>query len=153
MAIITLEALESALRDRALAYPGAEEAFPWGERAIKVNGKAFLFMRREEKELSFSVKLPRTSVQALVFPFASPTGYGLGRHGWVTIRLVTIPKDLVEQCMEWLDESYRAVAPKRAIEQLDSVLPSATPRSVKAPRPKTKTSVSGKKKAASRRRA
>jgi len=153
MAIITLEALESALRDRALAYPGAEEAFPWGERAIKVNGKAFLFMRREEKELSFSVKLPRTSVQALVFPFASPTGYGLGRHGWVTIRLVTIPTDLVEQCMEWLDESYRAVAPKRAIEQLDSASSSATPRSAKAPRRKTKTSASGKKKAASRRRA
>jgi predicted DNA-binding protein (MmcQ/YjbR family) len=153
MGKITLEALESALRDQALAYPDTEEAFPWGERAMKVNGKAFLFMRREEKELSFSVKLPRTSVQALVFPFASPTGYGLGRHGWITIRLDWVPDDLGPQCREWLDESYRAVASKRAIAKLDAGAPSATPRAAKAPVRKTKTSASGKKKAATKGRA
>ena len=158
MTKMTLECLESALRDQALAYPDTEEAFPWGERAMKVNGKAFLFMRREEKELSFSVKLPRTSVQALVFPFAAPTGYGLGRHGWITIRLDKVPTDLVPQCREWLEESYRAVAPKRSIEKLDGSSPVAASRprttagNTKAAR-KTRVSAAGKKKAASKRRA
>ena len=41
----SLVTLEQVLRDRALAYPDATEDFPWGERAIKVRGKTFLFMR------------------------------------------------------------------------------------------------------------
>ena len=35
---------ETALRQHALAYPETTEEFPWGHRAIKVKGKAFLFM-------------------------------------------------------------------------------------------------------------
>ena len=116
-----LTKLEAAMRDRALAYPQTEEAFPWGERAIKVKGKAFLFMRLGDSELSFSVKLPRTGVQALALPFAKPTEYGLGRHGWVTVRLAKVTKPLTEQCMAWIDESFRAVAPKRVIASLPNV--------------------------------
>jgi predicted DNA-binding protein (MmcQ/YjbR family) len=113
-----LRKLEAAMRDRALAYPQTEEAFPWGERAIKVKGKAFLFMRLGDSELSFSVKLPRTGLQALALPFAKPTEYGLGRHGWVTVRLAKATKLLTEQCMAWIDESFRAVAPKRVVASL-----------------------------------
>ena len=35
---------ERALRAHALAYPGAREAFPWGERVVKVGGKVFVFL-------------------------------------------------------------------------------------------------------------
>ena len=115
----SLTKLEAAIRDHALAYPQTEEAFPWGERAIKVKGKAFLFMRLGDSELSFSVKLPRTGMQALAMPFAKPTEYGLGKHGWVTIRLTKTTKPLTEQCLTWIDESYRAVAPKRVVAALD----------------------------------
>ena len=116
----TLTKLESAMRDRALAYPQTEEAFPWGERAIKVKGKAFLFMRLGDSELSVSVKLPRTGMQALAMPFAKPTEYGLGKHGWVTVRLTKATKALTEQCLSWIDESFRAVAPKRVVASLDA---------------------------------
>ena len=116
---VTLVKLEAAMRDRALGYPQAEEAFPWGERAIKVKGKAFLFMRLADTELSFSVKLPRTGIQALAMPFARPTEYGLGKHGWVTVRLAKVNNELTKQCMLWIDESYRAVAPKRVVAALD----------------------------------
>jgi predicted DNA-binding protein (MmcQ/YjbR family) len=112
--------LERLLRAHALAYPEAEEAFPWGERAIKVRGKAFLFMRLADSELSFSVKLPRTSIQALALPFVKPTEYGLGRHGWVTVRATTTSRALEQQYREWIDESFRAVAPKRVAASLDA---------------------------------
>ena len=115
-----LKKLESAMRDRALGYPETEETFPWGERAIKVKGKTFLFMRLGDTELSFSVKLPRTGIQALAMPFAKPTEYGLGKHGWVTIRLTKTTKALTEQCLDWIDESYRGVAPKRVVAKLDA---------------------------------
>ena len=116
---VTLVKLEAAMRDRALGYPQSEEAFPWGERAIKVKGKAFLFMRLSDAELSFSVKLPRTVIQALAMPFGIPTEYGLGKHCWVTVRLAKVNKELTKQCMLWIDESYRAVAPKRVVAALD----------------------------------
>lgn len=72
---------EAEVRDFALGYPEAHEDFPWGDRAVKVEGKAFVFMSNGHAELSVSVKLPESAPFALSFPFAEPTHYGLGRAG------------------------------------------------------------------------
>ena len=117
-----LKKLATTMRDRAVDYPESEETFPWGERAIKVRGKTFLFIRLGDSELSFSVKLPRTGIHALALPFARPTEYGLGKHGWVTVRLTKTDKALAEQCLLWIDESYRGVAPKRVVAALDALV-------------------------------
>jgi predicted DNA-binding protein (MmcQ/YjbR family) len=111
---------ESLLRDTALEYPHTEEAHPWGETAIKVKGKTFLFMRLTPTELSFSVKLPKSGIQALALPFVKPTEYGMGKHGWVTVRVAKVTKTLESQFVEWLDESFRAVAPKKVLEAYDA---------------------------------
>ena len=111
------------MRDCAKSYPQIEEAHPWGELAVKVKGKSFLFMRLSDEELSFSVKLPRTGVQALALPFVKPTEYGLGKHGWVTVRVAKTSKELSSQCLAWIDESYRAVAPKKVVAVLDAKTP------------------------------
>lgn len=113
-----LEEAESALRDLALAYPEAYEEFPWGHRAIKVKGKAFVFIASEDGALSLSAKLPQSSVAALVLPFAEPTGYGLGKSGWVTARFGTDDEVPVDLLHDWLDESYRAIAPKKLSARL-----------------------------------
>ena len=115
-----LKVAECLLRDTALEYPHTEEAHPWGETAIKVKGKTFLFMRLEPTELSFSVKLPTSGNQALALPFAKPTEYGMGKHGWVTVRVAKVTKALEAQFIEWLDESFRAVAPKKVLEAYDA---------------------------------
>jgi predicted DNA-binding protein (MmcQ/YjbR family) len=104
---------EAALRAFALSYPEATEDFPWGHRAIKVRRKAFVFMSNEEPELSLSVKLPASAEGALQLPFAEPTHYGLGRSGWVTATFGPKAKPPLEVLRSWIDESYRAVAPKR----------------------------------------
>ncbi len=111
-------AVES-LRAAALAYPEAAEEFPWGERALKVKGKVFLFLGRMEGGLTLSVKLPVSAAAALELPFAEPTHYGLGKHGWVTAKFEpgdAVPLDLLH---EWLDESYRAVAPRAVLARLE----------------------------------
>ena len=115
-----LKRAESLLRDTALDYPHTEEAHPWGETAIKVKGKTFLFMRLTPEELSFSVKLPKSGIQALALPFAKPTEYGMGKHGWVTVRVAKVTKALEVQFIDWLDESFRAVAPKKVLEAHDA---------------------------------
>jgi predicted DNA-binding protein (MmcQ/YjbR family) len=109
---------EAALREHALSYPEAREDFPWGERVVKVGRKVFAFLGRDEGGLSVSVKLPGSATLALDLPFASPTGYGLGKSGWVTARFAAREKPPVELLKRWIDESYRAVAPKRLVARL-----------------------------------
>jgi predicted DNA-binding protein (MmcQ/YjbR family) len=113
-----LENAESVLRELALAYPGAYEEFPWGHRAIKVKKKTFIFLARDDEKFSLSVKLPASSVAALMLPFASPTEYGLGKSGWVTARFGPDDEVPLELLGSWLDESYRALAPKKMVAQL-----------------------------------
>ncbi|MFO0668994.1 MAG: MmcQ/YjbR family DNA-binding protein [Polyangiaceae bacterium] len=111
--------MEAALRAIALAYPEAHEDFPWGERVIKVRGKIFVFMGlTEDGALSLTTKLPHSRDIVLTLPFAKPTAYGLGKSGWVSARLA--PRDLppTELLAEWIDESYRAVAPVTLVRRL-----------------------------------
>jgi predicted DNA-binding protein (MmcQ/YjbR family) len=108
------------LRLRALAYPGAEEHFPWGESVVKVKGKVFVFLgRAEEAEAGLSVKLPQSRDMALTLPGCEPTGYGLGKAGWVTASFPRGKTPPLELLVAWLDESYRAVAPKKFLRELD----------------------------------
>ena len=108
-----------ALRNFAMTYPGATEDHPWGETAIKVKGKVFIFLSRHEGKFRASLKLPVSGSAALGMPFAEPTGYGLGKHGWVTATFGqgdVVPVDLIR---EWIDESFRAVAPKSVVAGLE----------------------------------
>ena len=111
--------LAGRLRAAALAFPEATEDFPWGERAFKVRGKVFLFLHTEGKGVRFSVKLPHSSAEALELPSVEPTGYGLGKHGWVTADVDATRDAPIETFEAWLGESYRAVAPKSALAKLD----------------------------------
>jgi len=113
----------STLRKRilefALEFPGSYLDHPWGEDVVKVNKKIFVFLGSEEfTPLGMSVKLGESHDQALMVPGAEPSGYGLGRAGWVTIPFgdATPPLGVLE---DWVEESYRIVAPKRLIAELD----------------------------------
>lgn len=110
---MTLDALEAQLRAAAAAYPDTTEDHPWGESAFKVRGKTFLFLHRGDEILSLSMKLPVSREFALVWDFAAPTGYGLGKSGWVTCRIDAATGADPQLLLGWLDESWRAVAPKK----------------------------------------
>ena len=107
----------TSIRKRAMTYPHVTEEFPWGESAFKVKGKTFVFMREEKDAVSFSVKLPQSRDFALDLPGSEPTHYGMGAKGWVTLNPTKkIPNDVLYSL---IDESYRAVAPKTVIKELD----------------------------------
>ena len=109
----SLEADYEQLRGYGLTLPEAAEEAPWGHCALKVRKKTFVFLNVEETELSLSVKLPVSRDFALIFDFAEPTGYGLGRSGWVTARFEPDHQPDLELLQRWIAESYRAVAPKK----------------------------------------
>ncbi|HET7470186.1 MAG TPA: MmcQ/YjbR family DNA-binding protein [Gemmatimonadales bacterium] len=113
----------TTLRKFALGYPEATEDMPWGHHAIKVKGKSFVFFAADAESFSLSAKLPSSAGVAVKLPFASPTEYGLGRSGWVTARFprgARVPLDVLRL---WIDESYRAVAPKRLVARLGPEMP------------------------------
>jgi predicted DNA-binding protein (MmcQ/YjbR family) len=133
------ERIAEKLRRRALELPEAYEESPWGHRVTKVKGKIFLFCDADEDGgLAISVKLPATGKGVLKESFAEPTGYGLGKAGWVSCswpKGVKVPEDRI---VGWIDESYRAVAPKKLIALLDAKprakaeKPAAKPKRLKA---------------------
>jgi predicted DNA-binding protein (MmcQ/YjbR family) len=102
------------LREFGLRYPGAHTKSPWpGHLDLAVNDKTFAYLSVAGEPPKISCKLPRCADAALGLPFTTPTAYGLGKSGWVTATFpddASVPLEILE---EWIDESYRAQAPKR----------------------------------------
>ena len=117
---VDLRRIERKLLKLALSYPEAWEDHPWGENVVKVGKKIFVFFGVPQKgRLMVGVKLPEGAGFALTFPWAEPSGYGLGKAGWVTCEFTTADDPPVGLLEDWIDESYRTVAPKKLVKQLD----------------------------------
>jgi len=108
------------LRRYGMAFPEAHKKSPWPDHAdLAVRDKTFAYMSKEGSPLGISCKLPQTCALALELPFTKPTGYGLGKSGWVSASFEpgeTPPIDLLKA---WIEESYRAQAPKRLVKLLN----------------------------------
>ncbi len=111
------DALE-ILRQTCLLYPESYEESPWVESAFKVRRKSFVFMNRGGDTVSLSVKLKESYEDACMLPFAGPTHYGMGKHGWVTCRFEPGDDVPVELLQRWIDTSYRSIAPKTLVKGL-----------------------------------
>ena len=112
-----------AVREFALGFPNAIEDFPWGVPFIKVdNGSKWptVFVglgRRDDESPGVYVKLTDSYDTAIALARAFPTTMGgVGQFGRLTIPLPTPDLDLL---FDWVDESYRNIAPKRLVKQLD----------------------------------
>ena len=104
---------EMAVRKFALGMPQASEDFPWGHRAFKVGKKVFLFLAWDEGVFTVTTKLPQSQSMALTLPFAELTGYGMGKSGWTTARFQGKDEVPLGLLVQWVEESYRAIAPKK----------------------------------------
>ena len=93
----------------------------WGdEPTFRVRGKNFIFTDQDARSLS--VKLPKHEAEDLVAsdPHVAPMGYGLGRHGWISVTLPGKPSAARwKQVEEWVRTSYTMVAPKRLARIVD----------------------------------
>jgi predicted DNA-binding protein (MmcQ/YjbR family) len=111
---------QARLRDFALSLPGAWEDFPWGERVTKVDKKVFVFFGHDDGTgpAFLTVKLVESHGHALAVEGTQRTGYGLGRSGWVDVPVHSegVTHELL---CDWIEESYRIVAPKRLVAELD----------------------------------
>ena len=113
----------------ALTFPETREDHPWGETVAKVRNKVFVFLGPEVPGYPerITVKLDESHDHALSTEGAAPTGYGLGRSGWVTVPTGGLALDLLR---DWIEESYRIVAPRRLVAQIDGA-PATAKRTVR----------------------
>lgn len=118
------------VRAYALAYPYAIEDFPWHQSVIKIDyppgrkygnglavGPMFAWLGQADVPTpGVSLKLTTAYDEAVALAGATPTTMsGLGQWGWLTIPVQTADLDLVR---DWMEESYRNVAPKKLLGQL-----------------------------------
>lgn len=115
------DAILQEIRTFGLAYPGAHSKAPWPDHDdLAVNDKTFAYLPAAGQPFSLSVKLPYTGEVALELPYAKQTAYGLGKSGWVTFMPSESETPSLAQLKDWIDESYRAQAPKKLVKELDS---------------------------------
>jgi predicted DNA-binding protein (MmcQ/YjbR family) len=115
------DSVRRQLKTFGLAYPESHAKSPWpGHDDLAVRGKTFAYLNQAGEPLSISVKLPLTGKMVLTLPNAQPTGYGLGKSGWVSVTFDAKGKPDLELLKAWVDESYRAQAPKKLAAQIPS---------------------------------
>jgi len=101
----------------------------WGDHpTFRVNGKSFVFSDQAAHQLT--VKLPKEEAVAVVAtdPTVEPSGYGLGRHGWVAFSLEDpADEERWRQVEEWVRTSYTLVAPKKLARLVEAEDEAAQP--------------------------
>jgi predicted DNA-binding protein (MmcQ/YjbR family) len=139
------------LRDFGLRYPGAHLKSPWpGHLDLAVKDKTFAYLSVEGEPFSISCKLPESNALALELPFSEPTGYGLGKSGWVSAKFPDgkLPLDMLKA---WIDESYRAQAPKKLVQGLGTPAHAAAARAAARPKARGEKAAPAPAKSARRR--
>ena len=114
---------KDAFHDRLLAIvtslPGAYEDRPWGSVHCKVAGKIFVGWGRDDDGImGMGFKTDKTLQSMLVAsdPRFKVAAY-VGKHGWVDMKLG--PKPNWDEVEQFVVESYRMIAPKKLVKELD----------------------------------
>jgi predicted DNA-binding protein (MmcQ/YjbR family) len=124
-----MSAAPDPLHDRLLAIvtslPGAYEDRPWGEVHCKVAGKIFIGWGRDEggvMGIGFKTDKELQAMLVASDPRFSVAAY-VGKHGWTNMKLGKTP-DWAE-IEQFIVDSYRRIAPKKLVKELDARKPGA----------------------------
>jgi predicted DNA-binding protein (MmcQ/YjbR family) len=109
------------LRNICLALPEAVEQETWGHPTFRVREKIFTTfgIADEAGETTTSMKAPAGEQEVLLAtgePFFYPKY--VGSKGWIGVRLDAATD--WQEIAELVEDSYREIAPKRLITQLDT---------------------------------
>ncbi len=115
--------------------PGAYEDRPWGSVHCKVDGKIFVgWGRMDDGEMSLGVRVPIEEQMALVEhdPRFTIAKY-VGRYGGVDMRIGKSPD--WREVERYIVGSYRVIASKKRVKELDAKLGGNRPATKSAERP------------------
>jgi len=114
--------LQDELESFALSLPEAWFDTPWDEdRVTKVRKQIFAFYGNQDAP-SIGVKLTDSLDEALTLPGATAMSYDMGNDGWTSIPIPGLDVSATDMLHRFIEESFRAIAPKALVEQLDDEL-------------------------------
>lgn len=108
-----------ALRDHALSFPGVNESDSCVKRAFRARTKGFLFLGEKPDSYNVMLKLGDSVDEAVGLTEERSERWSVGKFNWVTMHFDNdeVPPDgLLER---WIEESYRLLAPKKLLAELD----------------------------------
>ncbi len=118
--------MHERLLEIALHLPEAYEDRPWGSVHCKVAGKIFVGWGRESGEMSVGFKTTKPLQELLVMTDDRFTvAKYVGQHGWVDMHVG--PKPDWSEVEQFIADSYRMIAPKKLVKQLDGGSTAAKP--------------------------
>lgn len=112
-------AASERLRTQALELPEVEEGSSCVNRAFKAAGKNFAFVGERRGDCTLRLKLSDALPEVERLAETQPERFQVGTGGWT---LVVFPPDDPpgpDQTERWITESYRLLAPKRLVAELD----------------------------------
>jgi predicted DNA-binding protein (MmcQ/YjbR family) len=122
------------------SLPGTQEDWPWGSIHCKVDGKIFVgWGRDEEGTMVLGIRTDLDQQAALVKsdPRFSIAKY-VGKYGGMDMKLG--PKPDWAEVEQFIVQSYRIIAPKKRLKELDAAgageATISRPPRARAPRPK-----------------
>lgn len=103
-----------SLREYCLSKSDVEETQPFGPDTLvyKIGGKMFLLTSLDSSQLSFNVKCdPDKAIELRDNYDCVKPGYHMNKKHWNTVTVDgSVSNSLLK---EWIDDSYRLVAPKK----------------------------------------
>lgn len=108
------------LRTLALTYPDTTEGSSCSNAAFKAGKKSFLFVGEKEESWTMMVKLSDSLKEAERLASEKPDNFSVGLHGWTTLRFPNGKGPAKKLLERWVDESFRLLATKKLIAQLDA---------------------------------
>ena len=114
--------LQDELEGFALSLPEAWFDTPWDEsRVTKVRKQIFAFYGDQDAP-SIGVRLVESLDVAMVLPGASAMSYGMGDDGWTNVPILGLDDGATDMLHRFIEESFRSIAPRTLIVQLDEEL-------------------------------
>ncbi len=110
-----------ALQAFASEYPEVSESPSCVNRSFKARKKGFLFLgEKDDGTLRLMVKLDEGIPSAEHVASEHPGEWKVAGPGWITGNFTDESAPPLETMQAWIDESYRLLAPKTLVRQLDA---------------------------------
>ena len=104
-----------------MTYPEVSESPSCINRSFKARKKGFLFLgEKDTGALRLMVKLGSGAESAKAVAGVNPDGWSVKGPGWITGNFTDEEAPPLDVMTDWIDESYRLLAPKTLVAELDA---------------------------------
>lgn len=107
------------IRAHAMTFPDTVEGSSCVNRAFKAGGKNFAFLGEKDDRCTLRLKLDESIPDLEARAALDPERWQVGKGGWVLLTFPPTDAPKVAELRGWITESFRLLAPKKIVAQLE----------------------------------